>query len=532
MDYQAAFGPYIRPTPGSIPPPSISISVGPYIRSDLKVTLAYDLPLTTTIEELYITVWMDLCQRQYDPLFTPDWAHNRENEDGQGYAFRLFLPAREMKSSTLPLLHHSAKDIDLEHYEHDDLLTSLLQGYERYPSLTLGLRLLMPAPGGILPVPGSLDTLRSRIDFTIPAPPAQKEFNDGTPPAPEQCNYPENSTGMVAGDRTPISILVASIKGLGLPKTTCLVYPACTSISDLYYTIMNIAFPVIPGDERRYWPNVTITTHSRRVVNPSSQDPISNLLSKVKHHSDAPIISLRMTPPTLGGKGGFGSQLRAAGGRMSSRKNRRNAQTVEEQNGSNRNLDGRRIRTITEAKNLATYLAMKPDMDKKEREEKRKRWEAIVEEAERKEDEMKRGKGSNIRLDGQWVEQKEEAENKTRDAVLAAMKAGLIGNDAAMLERTGSESSASPEDRDSDEVMEGEGSGSSSGGEEATASKPVPAAAAAAAAAAPASRTFFGWDEDDEDMSDEEDDEEDEEDDDKAEEPIPVAYEGKGKGRA
>lgn len=204
---------------------------------------------------------------------------------------------------------------------------------------------------------------------------------------------------------------------------------------------------------------------------------------------------------------------------MSSRKNRN--QTAEQQNASNRNLDGRRIRTVTEAKNLATYLAMKPDMDKKEREEKRKRWEAVVEAAERKEDELKKGKGGNVRLDGQWVEQKEEVETKTRDAVLAAMKAGLIGNEAILFERTGSESSNDAEG-DSDEGREADASGSSasSGGEErATASKPAPAV--------PATRTFFGWDEDDEDMSDEEDAESEED-----EDAVPAAYEGKGKGKA
>ena len=208
---------------------------------------------------------------------------------------------------------------------------------------------------------------------------------------------------------------------------------------------------------------------------------------------------------------------------MSSRKNRN--QTAEQQNASNRNLDGRRIRTITEAKNLAAYLAMKPEMDKKEREERRKRWEAVVEAAERKEEEIKQGKGGNARLDGEWVEQKEDAESKTRNAVLAAMKAGLIGNDVSAFERTGSESSGDDnQDGDSDDLVDGEAgaSSASSAGEDdkATTSKPVPAAAAQAP------RTFFGWDDEDEDMSEDEDDDAEED------EVAPVPYEGKGKGRA
>ena len=190
---------------------------------------------------------------------------------------------------------------------------------------------------------------------------------------------------------------------------------------------------------------------------------------------------------------------------MSSRKNRNQQRDV---NGSNRNLDGRRLRTITEAKNLAEYLAVKPEMERKEKEEKRQRWEAVVEAAERREAEIKRGKG-NVRIDGEWVEAKEEAENKTRDAVMAAMKAGIIGREN---ERTGSESSASAEGEEDESADEAEASASGSSEEE----RPSKASE---------TRTFFGWD--DEDMSDEEDEE--------AEGPtdaVQVSYEGKGKGRA
>lgn len=94
-----------------------------------------------------------------------------------------------------------------------------------------------------------------------------------------------------------------------------------------------------------------------------------------------------------------------------------------ENNGSNRNLDGRRLRTVTEAKALAEYLAVKPEMDKKEKEIRRKRWEQIVVLAERKEEEIQNGlKG---RINGQWVEDKEEANERTREAVFAAMRSGI-----------------------------------------------------------------------------------------------------------
>jgi hypothetical protein len=126
---------------------------------------------------------------------------------------------------------------------------------------------------------------------------------------------------------------------------------------------------------------------------------------------------------------------------MSSRKKR----NAEAQNGSNRNLDGRRLRTITEAKNLATYLATKPEMDRREKEERRKRWEAVVEAAERREDEIRSGKkGKGLREE--WVVEKEEVGEGVRDAVRRAMMGG------AGIET----------EKEKDEVAEG-GSGSGSG---------------------------------------------------------------------
>lgn len=176
-----------------------------------------------------------------------------------------------------------------------------------------------------------------------------------------------------------------------------------------------------------------------------------------------------------------------------------------ENNGSSRNLDGRRLRTVTEAKALAEYLAVKPEMDKKEKEERRKRWEDIVAMAERKEEEiLKGGKG---RLNGEWVEAKEEAEERTRQAVLEAIKNGDIKE---VLGKKESDSSVSPSEGSEGSESEEE---SMKASVKASASKP------AAKPAAPASRTFFGWDED-EDMSDDDEDGE------------PEEAEVKGKGRA
>lgn len=164
-----------------------------------------------------------------------------------------------------------------------------------------------------------------------------------------------------------------------------------------------------------------------------------------------------------------------------------------EDNGSSRNLDGRRLRTVNEAKALAEYLAIKPEMARKEKEERRKRWEQVVELAGRREEEIR--SGNKGKVDGKWVEDKEEASERTREAVLAAMKSGnykdnLLGTSQGSASRSGNSGSE-------DEAM---GATSSKG----TTPPSEPEAAKAKA------RTFFGFDEDDEFMSDEEEEEEDE----------------------
>ncbi|KAK4990705.1 hypothetical protein LTR66_006746 [Elasticomyces elasticus] len=299
-----------------------------------------------------------------------------------------------------------------------------------------------------------------------------------------------------------INILLSTFQGLSLPPTLSIPLDASTPISS-FATILSDRLPCHEINT-----DLVLTTATRRRLNPESTAPLSSLL---QDHGDD-FLPLRLSVLTLGGKGGFGSQLRAAGGRMSSRKNRdRNA--ANPPTASSRNLDGRRLRTITEAKNLAEYLALKPEMEKKEKEERRRRWEAVIEAAERKEEEILSGKGNGrVRLDGEWVETKEEAESKAREAVLRAVKDGLIGREAEA--RTGSESEESRDDEEDSEEAEASGSGSS--GEEGTSAK---------AATAP---TFFGWDDEDEDMSDEDDEAEDA----NGLESATVGYEGKGKAQA
>ena len=191
---------------------------------------------------------------------------------------------------------------------------------------------------------------------------------------------------------------------------------------------------------------------------------------------------------------------------MSSRKNRN--QQNQNPNGSNRNLDGRRLRTVDTAKRLAEYLATKPDKEKNEKEEQKKRWQEVIENADKTEEAIRSGKrgGGQGRLDAEYVESKEQAEQKTREAVMKAMRGGLLE-----IERTGSESSMDAEEDASDDGAE---EGSSGTSEEAVPKK-----------ANSSGPTFFGWEED------EEDDSEDDEGEDDAQAEPQASYEGKGKAK-
>lgn len=184
-------------------------------------------------------------------------------------------------------------------------------------------------------------------------------------------------------------------------------------------------------------------------------------------------------------------------------------------NSSSRNLDGRRLRTVNEAKALAEYLAVKPEMDKEEKEERRRRWQAVVEMAEKRQDELKNG-GGKQKIDGQWMEDKEEMSEKLHEAVMMAMKDDIWTDSLRDAILGGSSTSASEgsehatsSSSDEDEENEENGTSSAVAGPSAPAQKPAP-------------RRFIGFDDDDEFMSDSDEEEEIDESTDK----------GKGKGRA
>ncbi|KAJ5086908.1 hypothetical protein NUU61_008215 [Penicillium alfredii] len=297
-----------------------------------------------------------------------------------------------------------------------------------------------------------------------------------------------------------VNVLLSSFPGLSLPSTLSFALPSTSTLSDLTERIASYLPPSISLH------SLTLTTTNNKQL-ASSSDLLQTLFSSRNGDSIASsILPLRLTVPVRGGKGGFGSQLRAAGGRMSSKRQRNQG----DNNNSSRNLDGRRLRTVNEAKALAEYLAVKPEMDKKEKEERRRRWQAVVDMAEKRQDELKNGGGKH-KIDGQWIDDKEEMNEKAREAVLLAMKDGAWTDSLRDAVLGGSSTSAS-------EGSE-QGTSSSSDEEEGEENGAGPSAPAPKSAAP---RKFIGFDDDDEFMSDSED-----------EEPADKAQDkGKGKARA
>jgi len=217
------------------------------------------------------------------------------------------------------------------------------------------------------------------------------------------------------------NILLTTFQGVSKTSTLCLPLPSQTTTEEL---LLEISSRLTPGLQCSRL-TLAMTSSNRQIV-PSHIQTLS-CLTKLPPTYDlfsqnaSSFLPLRLSVPLCGGKGGFGSQLRAAGGRMSSRKRRQNAEAAT---GSARNLDGRRLRTIAEAKSLATYLATKPEMEMREKEERRKRWEQVIEAAERREEEIRSGKGAGGRgkaLSEEWTAEKEEIGEGVRDAVKKAM---------------------------------------------------------------------------------------------------------------
>ena len=86
--------------------------------------------------------------------------------------------------------------------------------------------------------------------------------------------------------------------------------------------------------------------------------------------SDPAFSSLVLSPRLRGGKGGFGAQLRSAGGRM--RRGKANKDSMKD-------VSGRRVRTLKKAQALAEALRDAPEQARQRRKDERARLVAILE---------------------------------------------------------------------------------------------------------------------------------------------------------
>ena len=115
--------------------------------------------------------------------------------------------------------------------------------------------------------------------------------------------------------------------------------PSDTTLDDLYDSLSN-RYPFLPSSD-----DLFLSPLSGAL--PHGSTTLASLHASSEQDDSSSLVSLRLAPRMLGGKGGFGSQLRAAGGRMSSQKT--------SNNDSCRDLSGRRLSTIKEAKKWGVY---------------------------------------------------------------------------------------------------------------------------------------------------------------------------------
>lgn len=127
-----------------------------------------------------------------------------------------------------------------------------------------------------------------------------------------------------------VTILVSAFAPF---STLTLALPPSTELGNLLDLLLH-KYPTLPAGA-----NLRLAPISRPCAGPATQ--LSELIEEEGNCGDE-LVSFRLYAPVLGGKGGFGSQLRAAGGRMSSQKT--------SNNDSCRDLSGRRLSTLKQAK--------------------------------------------------------------------------------------------------------------------------------------------------------------------------------------
>lgn len=156
------------------------------------------------------------------------------------------------------------------------------------------------------------------------------------------CSFPpptHSLSAATASDSAKMESLTSVLISLyhPFPRTLSLSLPSSTPVSTL------ASYLPLPSSSSSDAQHLLQYSTGRSLPSPSSAATLSQLTN-----ASTGFVALRLSVRLQGGKGGFASQLRAQGGRMSSNK----AQNTD----SCRGLDGRRLSTIKEAQKYVPPL--------------------------------------------------------------------------------------------------------------------------------------------------------------------------------
>lgn len=151
--------------------------------------------------------------------------------------------------------------------------------------------------------------------------------------------------------------------------------------------------------------NLPKSLHSRVIINQKNGTCVDEDVLKNNEFLD-----LQIKWPLCGGKGGFGSQLKAQASRMNRNKKKRQKQDGD--NDQLRTLDGNSYKNTREAKQLADYMSKKDEVQKEKQAKKRVKLEAIVNQAN---NEWESRQKFN---DDDFLEESEDLMNDVRQATL------------------------------------------------------------------------------------------------------------------
>jgi hypothetical protein len=164
-------------------------------------------------------------------------------------------------------------------------------------------------------------------------------------------------------DGVNIAVLLSAFSPL--PRTISLTLPANTGMQSILAAVVErFRLPSNVADmlrlSQRGGQQVSSTATLSTLAGTSVMDRLGrNVIAPV---------TMELRVGLKGGKGGFGSMLRAQGGKMSSNRN------GEENNDACRDLNGRRLSTVKQARQLASYLSTQAEREKELSEAQKKKY--------------------------------------------------------------------------------------------------------------------------------------------------------------